>query len=521
MLNKKLFFITIIFLSVLLVPGLLFAQAKQKITVFPLENPENDLQIEVISKNVQRTVELNLKMMDTYIVENNNVSSYKGDNDWLLDYSVKNKIDNILFGKAEFDKSTGSITLQMSVFNKANKAITLTKTENAETLFDIFKASDLLAIGMIEGFSGLTLGFGELKFTNQGEKGKYSVYIDKVFAGDDLATLSPVIAGTKTIKITQERMFGNYVLYDKKTVIGDKSATEIVFNIPGFLGKESSAISKEEKKINKNWDDKYAMKTVDNSFTKLFKALKTEGYSESEESKKKEVEEKYAAWEKKKGEWGGERITILDKPFGISVFGGGAIANWYAWRTKGFYFDENQNSCDGGKFGISFSANLPYNFALATGFSYSFNYLSFDGQSTDPFFSSSGGWYNRNFDAEIVEIPILIMYRLPGKYVSIYWGPVLQVLTTGKTGYEDSWDSVTNSNTAITDYDLKLASFGGALAFGIKAEMPIYKSFYMELGLCYMKGLNNWLDGDHDVIDQVKIPENTVLTLGFGFKFGN
>jgi len=517
MLNKKLLLNTIIFSVLLLIPvipGFLYAQSavKPKITVFPLENLERDLQIDVISRNVQRTVELNLKMMDKYIVENNNITTYSGTDDWLLNYSTKNNIDNIIFGKAVIDNRTGSVMLQMSVFNKASKSTTLTKTENAETLFDIFKASDLLAIGMIEGFSGLTLGFGELKFTNSGEKGKYSVYIDNVFAGEDVTNLSTIMTGNKNVKITQARMFGNYVLYNNKELVEEKKITEVVFNIPGFLERESKTIVKEENTINKNWDDKYSSKQVDGSFKKLFDRFKVEGYSESEAAKKKEIEERYAAWEKQKENWPG-RITMLDKPFGVSFFfGGGWYEGYYDDKTDGLSSnDYNRGEGGGFKAGAAFSVNMPYNLALQTGFEYTSTEVKFREDHGDEMGITRGG---ERIDLDLVEVPLFIMYKLPGKYVSIYGGPVFQVKARGNDYAYHHGDN----DEAIEDFGMPVGNSGWAIAGGIKGEMPISKSAFLELGIRYTKGLTDkWIDDEE--YQTLSINYFNIL-LGFGVKFG-
>ena len=506
MFNKKIFFFTIIFSFLLLLPGFIFAQNKPKITIFPLENKEKDLQIDVISRNVQRTVELNLKMLDQYIVEDNNITEYTGTPDWLSSYCSSNNIDNIIFGKADVSK-TGSVVLQMSVFNRASKTISLTKTENAETLFDIFKASDLLAIGMIEGFSGMQLGFGELKFTNTGEKGKYSVYIDKVLAGEDISALPTIMTGKKNIKITQERMFGSYVVYNEKTIIEEKKITEVVFSIPGFLSTESKVIQKEEKIINNNWDDKYSIKIIEKSFKKLFENLTVEGYSESEAAKRAETKEKYLAWEKQKEGWTG-RITILDKPVGISFFSGGG------WMENKYKNDlqQAQDYNHGGfsfKIGVALSVNMPYNLAVQTGFEYSgwWDANFRDDWVNNPY--GSGYSQANSIDADLVDIPLFLMYRLPGKFISVFGGLVFQLRVGGRDyAYDENGHE---------DPGMPIGDIGWSFATGIKGEIPLGRSLFMEMGIRYTYGITDkWIDADGQ-----SLSINTFhILLGFGWKLG-
>ncbi|MCL2706095.1 MAG: hypothetical protein FWE72_07810, partial [Spirochaetaceae bacterium] len=210
--NKRIFSIQIFFL-IFLIPQLLFSQVGQmpKISVFPLENKEKDMQIDIISSNIQKTVEFNLKMINKYNIIQNSVTNYSSDSLWLSNYCEKNKIDDLLFGKA-LVKPDGSILIEMSVFNRQKSAISFTKSETAATVLDIFGAADKLAIEMMHSFSGMHLGFGAVRFINSGEKGPYSVYIDTVSIGENIDNLSTVLNGPRKVVITQVRMFGEEIL---------------------------------------------------------------------------------------------------------------------------------------------------------------------------------------------------------------------------------------------------------------------------------------------------------------------
>jgi len=290
-----------------------------KISVFPLENKEKDIQIDIISSNIQKTVEFNLKMINKYNIIQSSVTNYSSDNLWLSEYCERHKIDDLLFGKA-LVKSDGSILIEMSVFNKQKGAISFTKSETAATVLDIFNAADKLAIEMMHSFSGMHLGFGAVKFINSGEKGSYSVYIDNVSIGDNIDNLSTVLNGPRKVIITQVRMFGEEILYEQTVNIQEDKTAEVNFSIPGFMGKESSSIARHETIIENSWEDKYLGKKIDKSFNELFKLLNVFDYSQTAIDKRKEVDDKFAEWNAKKKSMGKKRgLSILDKRVGISV----------------------------------------------------------------------------------------------------------------------------------------------------------------------------------------------------------
>ncbi len=502
MLDKKVFvrFITLILL--LLIPQFLFSQSetKPRISIFPLENKDKDLQVEVISRNVQKTIELNLKMIDRYIIVDNTVTEYSSDPSWLLKYCEQNNIDDLIFGRSVM-RSNSSIFIEMSVFNRKKAAITLTKSETAGTVFEIFGAADKLAVEMMNSFSGMHLGFGELKFINNGDKGRYSVYIDNLFAGENLANFPKVLYGNRSVKITQARMFENSTIYENTVVVTENKTTEVLFSIPGFLEKESSAVLKEETYIDKNWEKKNSIKNIDKRFDKLFTLLETVSYSQTAVDKKKEIENKFENWDAQK-EYLAKTSdqSVLDKTLGVAVFGGAVL----------MYPSYEESGVDGWKpevnfapkAGISLSVNIPFNFALQAEVSYMNAAADYTNDNLD---------LAKGADMELIEIPVLLMYRLPRKVISIYGGGVCQFKIDGA-----EYAYTTASGYDYEDETVPLKTFGMAMAFGALFEIPI-KSSFISVDLRYVRSMTNWVDYDDNRI--TLYPDYFHLTVGWGLKF--
>ncbi len=480
------------------------SELKPRISVFPLENPAKDVQIDIISRNVQKTIELNLKMIDKYIIVGHTVAEYSSEKSWLIDYCEKNSIDDIIFGRAIIEEG-GSVFLEMSVFNRQSASITMTKTETAETFFDIFDSSDILAVNMMEGFSGMHLGFGTLKFNNKGESGKYSVYIDEALAGDTIANLPTVLNGERSIKITQNRMFEELVVFDGKVLVLEKKTADVDFSIPGFIEAESAALDKQENYIDKYWQNKYASKKVDKRFDKLLELLATTDYSASAAEKRKDIDEKLAAWQKKKEEWGlTTGLSLLDRKGSASIFAGMAIMS-PDYEQEGSPGWEPVISVNP-KLGASLSYNITNSFAIQPEITFSHVWADIENENI---------LMQQGAEFDLLEFPVLFLYRLPGKVMSIYGATIYQLRTS--EGFVYTEDMATGSYYEMMNEDNKYIERSGfALGGGIQVEIPLNKNF-MKFDFRYVRSLTSWIVDNND--DNSMYLDYFHMTFGYGIKF--
>ena len=472
---------------------------KPRIAVFPLINPASDNQVDIISDNVKKTAELTLKMIDRYEVVDLSVKDYENSNEWFSRYTVENSIDSIIFGKADM-KEDGSVLLEMSVFSRADNSITMSESETAETVFDIFDASDSLLVSMMESFSGMEhIGFGSLNFINSGEEGKYSLFIDNVLVGENTENLPKVLNGDRVIRIEQSRMFGNYVVHEETFFLKEGDVKDFEFSIPGFTAEELSKIQSFENYIDENWEKKYSSKKIDKNFTKLEELFLLTDYSSSAEEKKTALLKKRDEWQIQKQKWGIQKgLSILDKRLGFAGFYGMNMS------IPGFTTDDpdaEQSNEIGQRYGASVSFNILKHLALQAEYNFTEYRAKIERLSTID-----------TFTVEMREIPVILLLRMPNKVMSAYGGiSFLEKIGSAVREIEDiSTGDITETDE--TDYDM-VKTNGTAFICGALFEIPMNMTYLM-FDFRYFQAFDNW---SKDLTEEL-VPKYFSASVGLGFK---
>ena len=227
---------------------------KTRVAILPMINKEQSKLLDVICQTMTETIELTLKLMDKYrLTKVEGIDPYK---DFMIvrHYLQVNRIDNAIFGKASIDE--GVIVFQMSVYDRRKDEITVTKEAIAENIFEIFNASDELVVSLVESFSGMHIGFGEIQLKNTGEEGEFKLYIDGKLAGEDLLSKANVLIGNRSIEIKQKRMFREVVIFHTAAQIIEDEVIKIEFKIPYLLIEEKEVLDRLDGTIKKFWDNR-------------------------------------------------------------------------------------------------------------------------------------------------------------------------------------------------------------------------------------------------------------------------
>jgi len=203
-------------------------EQKPRVAIIIMKNTEGDERLDPICSTVTDTVELSLRLMGQYRLVRADYLDPQEKMDAAKIFFNDFNIDNAIFGRAYMDD--GEYVLSMSVYDRSKDQITINKEERVHSVLDIFEASDNLAISLIEAFSGIHIGFGELLLVNEGERGDYLVYIDGSPAGENLASMS-VLAGKRKVEIRRKIDKGETILFSKQVEVKENETKRISFTL--------------------------------------------------------------------------------------------------------------------------------------------------------------------------------------------------------------------------------------------------------------------------------------------------
>ncbi len=203
---------------------------KTRVAIIPMENMVKDEQYSVICDTVTDTVELTLKLIGEYnVTRADGVKPYE-DPGSVKRYADRNKIDNIIFGKAYLDRN-GSMIFQMSVYDRNWDVITITEERKAESIFEIFDTADQLVVSVVEDFSGIHVGFGTVRLFNLSENGDFEVFIDGEFVGRNLPEVKRVLNGVRRVVVMQTGLLEEHVVLDTEIEVYEDEVIDMSFNM--------------------------------------------------------------------------------------------------------------------------------------------------------------------------------------------------------------------------------------------------------------------------------------------------
>ena len=174
--------------------------------------------------------------------------------------AAERQLDFIMYGKMSKAGSAG-IECTLSVFDRAKGKTTISQTRKAAGVLDVFDATDALVVAVLETMTGAHIGFGEVKLTNTGEKGSYTVLVDGTPVGNDLGSLERVLIGKRRVTIAQKRMLGTREIASSIVDVKEGETDEVRFSVPYMMDDEKAKMEGLRAAILADWD--YANTAVD------------------------------------------------------------------------------------------------------------------------------------------------------------------------------------------------------------------------------------------------------------------
>lgn len=183
-----------------------FAQSEppEILVIRPL-NRTNDASMDRIAVTVEDTIELTLGLLGNYNVrevEESRITSQMraGNRQALSDFAEDNGLDFVVFG--EVRSAQGGIEIIARVLSRGSRTVSVEEARTAESVLDTFDVTDELTAAFLSSFSGRQIVFGTIRIQRQGwNEGEYTVFVDGVEAGSNIAAANNVLVGERYLEI--------------------------------------------------------------------------------------------------------------------------------------------------------------------------------------------------------------------------------------------------------------------------------------------------------------------------------
>lgn len=193
--------------AVALTPLHLSAQDQIVVQIDPLENRSDEARLDPLGSAVRDGVGLTLQLLGRYRVTTVTPTTPSYAPADLQERAIRKGIDNIIFG-AISQLEDGGYRISLAVYDRAEGEITFQDEVTFESLLDTFGLVDEITLSMVEGFSGIRLTFGALRFEPSGSGEQVAIAVDGVNLGSGQGGLDRVPAGEHEVVLHQERPLG-------------------------------------------------------------------------------------------------------------------------------------------------------------------------------------------------------------------------------------------------------------------------------------------------------------------------
>ncbi|MFP4364633.1 MAG: hypothetical protein ACLFR1_12285 [Spirochaetia bacterium] len=222
-----------------------------RVYIHPIENLSDSRQCDTICAEVYRTLFFNLELIGSYhiiqelpeeaTVEEDALQPEQMTIEQLNTIAEQHSLDNIIFGELTEDEN-GIMHFSISVFSAADSEISITEEAEIHDIFDIFDEVDRTTISLMETFSGIHIGYGNIELEHTDRAGDFWVELNNMRIVENQDAIDDVLNGDYTINIFQNRFGETQRIYSEDiTVVEDETAT-IRFSIPYLLPEEETRI---------------------------------------------------------------------------------------------------------------------------------------------------------------------------------------------------------------------------------------------------------------------------------------
>lgn len=264
----------------LLAVGLSADEGSTRPTVYvsPIVNATGETVLDPIAAAITSSLELNLSFLEDYEVvrdrdleeaarlEDREAVTAEAD---AAAAAERTGADNVVFGLIEL-RDDRSIVLNVSVFAQSEGEVTITREENADSLVDVFAASDRAVVGLVGSFGGVALEFGAVELNPEGRQDlRWSVELDGEPVGDNISEIDTVLSGTRSLEITVEGEHRTSTVYSDDIDIRAGEVAEVSFLIPEVVPEDVELAEELQSTVEQSLVQPMNLPVAENAFLEL------------------------------------------------------------------------------------------------------------------------------------------------------------------------------------------------------------------------------------------------------------
>jgi TolB-like protein len=247
------------------------------VAVLPIVNDTGVASYDAACATVTDTLTLTLRLLGRYDVVSVDDKAFDSSDAALAARASNQNVDYFIHGSIGLSASK-DVTCHLEVYDRA-KGRSAINREATSDLLGLFDASDSLVAQIVGDMTGIHIGFGSISLTRGGEAGSYTVYIDGIRLGDDLASIDHVLNGKRNLRIVQRRMLGEFELAHETIDVAEGQTRSLAFSVPYLLPEEREKIESLQASIDAALTDPKAGAILEGKFAEEDSLLADLSYS--------------------------------------------------------------------------------------------------------------------------------------------------------------------------------------------------------------------------------------------------
>jgi len=218
------------------------AQFRPVVQIDSLENASGQRQLDALGTAIVDGIAFTLRLIGDYEVRTEAVSSgFSYDEETLAARALEEELNNVIFGEiARTDD--GSYRVTIAAYDQGVDAVVFEDSVTFDSLFDAFDIVDGITLSLVEGFSGVRLTFGTVRFAIPTGEAPVAIRLGEVDLTPGTTLVERVPAGEHIVTVSQERPLGRYEYQEPVSVVAEETV-EFTVSMPVLTREESEVLA--------------------------------------------------------------------------------------------------------------------------------------------------------------------------------------------------------------------------------------------------------------------------------------